>query len=89
MFAMIYLDLGGTDDARGNARGGSPHTGNRSHSNTLIRASSSSASNGSTSGLQKTKHGLVMGSRTFKSTVENSFPSSQVVHSSHEEIQVR
>uniref|UniRef100_A0A0N5ABS7 MI domain-containing protein n=1 Tax=Syphacia muris TaxID=451379 RepID=A0A0N5ABS7_9BILA len=76
-----------TDDLRCGTRGGSPHTGSRSHSNTLVRASSSSATNGSSSALQKSKHNLITGSRTFKSTAESSFQSTQTVHSSHEEVQ--
>ena len=91
MFLVSYLSLVlGGDELRGSTRTGSPHTGSRVQSNTLIRASSSSSS--TTSCPQKTKHSSTVNSlRSFQKNFDNAYQPNQAPqsHSSVEDAQVR
>ncbi|VDD88352.1 unnamed protein product [Enterobius vermicularis] len=78
----------GGDELRGSTRTGSPHTGSRVQSNTLIRASSSSSS--TTSCPQKTKHSSTVNSlRSFQKNFDNAYQPNQAPqsHSSVEDAQ--
>ena len=76
----------GGEDGRSSTRGGSPHTGSRPQSNTLIRPSSSAST--AAPSIQKPKHPSgITTLRAFKSNFDSAFQPSQSLqtHSFHED----